>query len=335
MRLSVLDQSPVISGHTPQRAVQETIRLVKAAEALGYHRYWLAEHHSIAALADPCPEILLSRIAAETTRIRVGTGGILLPYYSPLKIAEQFRMLEALYPGRIDLGIGRAPGGDQATAMAMGEGRYPGAERFPEQVQYLVAYLDGTIPADHPFASVRVMPAGPTAPEIWLLGSSDYSGALAAQLGLCFAFAHFISADGGDAVMKEYKRRYRPSTRASEPCSLLCVFVIVADSIEEAERLSASIALRRLNMDYGVNAPVPNHEEAHAYPYTEADRRRIAHHRRRVVLGTPGAVRDQLLALREAFDADELMAITITGDYGSRMKSYELLADVFGLKAGG
>ena len=335
MRLSVLDQSPVISGHTPREAVHETIRLVKAAEALGYHRYWLAEHHAIAALADPCPEILLSRVAAETTRIRVGTGGVLLPYYSPLKVAEQFRMLEALYPGRIDLGIGRAPGGDQATALAMGEGRYPGAEHFPEQVQYLVAYLDSTLPADHPFAGVKVMPAGSTAPEIWLLGSSDYSGALAAQLGLRFAFAHFISADGGDVVMKEYKRRYQASRREPEPRSLLCVFVIAAATLAEAERLSASISLRRLNMDYGVNVPVPNHEEALSYPYTEADRRRIAHHRRRVVLGTPAAVRDQLLALQETFQADELMAITITGDYGSRMTSYELLAEAFGLEPRG
>ena len=240
-------------------------------------------------------------------------------------------MLEALYPGRIDLGIGRAPGGDQATALAMGDGRYPGAERFPEQVQYLVAYLDGAIPADHPFAGVRVMPQVPTAPEVWLLGSSDYSGALAAQLGLRFAFAHFISADGGDVVMKDYKARYEPSPREPAPANLLCVFVIVAETAAEAERLAASIALRRLNTDYGVNAPVPNHEEARDYPYTEADRRRIAHHRRRVVLGTPAAVHEQLLALQEAFQADELMAITITGDYDTRMKSYELLAGAFAL----
>jgi luciferase family oxidoreductase group 1 len=334
MRLSVLDQSPVISGHTPHRAVQETIRLVKAAEALGYHRYWLAEHHSIAALADPCPEILLARIGAETTRIRVGTGGILLPYYSPLKVAEQFRMLEALYPGRIDLGIGRAPGGDQVTALAMGEGRYSGAERFPEQVQYLVAYLDGAIPADHPFAGVRVMPAGTTAPQVWLLGSSDYSGALAAQLGLRFAFAHFISADGGEAVMRDYKQRYQPSAREPAPASLLCVFVIAAKSADEAGRLAASIDLRRLNTDYGVNAPVPTLEEALAYPYTEADRRRIMHHRRRLVLGTPATVRDQLTAMKETFHADELMVITITGDYDTRMKSYELIAQAFELEAG-
>lgn len=333
MRLSVLDQSPVISGHTPAQAVHETIRLAQAAERLGFHRYWLAEHHSIAALADPCPEILVARVAAETSRIRVGTGGILLPYYSPLKAAEQFRMLEALNPGRIDLGIGRAPGGDRVTALAMGEGRYPGAEHFPEQVQYLVAYLDGSLPPDHPFAGVTVMPAGPTAPEVWLLGSSDFSGALAAQLGLRFAFAQFISADGGDAVMRGYKNSYQPSRREPAPQALLCVFVICGETAAEAERLAASIDLRRLNMDYGVNAPVPNHEQARTYPYTEADHRRIAHNRRRLVLGTPGTVRDRLLELRALYQADELMAITITGDYDSRLRSYELLAGAFGLQA--
>jgi luciferase family oxidoreductase group 1 len=213
----------------------------------------------------------------------------------------------------------------------MGEGRYPGAEHFPEQVQYLVAYLDGALPPDHPFAGVKVMPAGATAPEVWLLGSSDYSGALAARLGLRFAFAHFISADGGDGVMRDYKRRYEPSQREPAPWTLLCVFVICAETSAQAERLAGSIDLRRLNTDYGVNAPVPNEEEARTYPYTEADRRRIAHHRRRVVLGEPAAVRDRLLELQERFQADELMAITITGDYGSRLESYELLAAAFGL----
>ena len=331
LRLSVLDQSPVISGYTPGQAVHETIRLAQAAERLGFHRYWLAEHHALAALGDPCPEILVTRVARETSTMRVGTGGVLLPYYSPFKVAEQFRMLEALYPGRIDLGIGRAPGGDRMTALAMGEGRYPEAEHFPEQVQYLVAYLDDAIPAGHPFAGVKAMPAGPGAPQVWLLGSSDYSGALAARLGLRFAFAHFISAEGGDAVMREYKRAYQPSARGPDAHSLLCVFVICAESGKEAERLSGSIALRRLNTDHGINAPVPSHEEARTYPYTEADRRRIAHHQRRVVYGTPETVRDRLLELQSAYGADELMAITITGDYESRLRSYELLAGAFRL----
>jgi luciferase family oxidoreductase group 1 len=331
MLLSILDQSPIISGHTATQAVHETIRLAQAAEQLGYQRYWLAEHHSVAALADPCPEILVTRVAAATSTIRVGTGGVLLPFYSAFKVAEQFRMLEALYPGRIDLGIGRAPGGDQMTALAMGEGRYSGAEHFPEQVQYLVAYLDDALPPEHPFAGVKAMPAGPTAPPVWLLGSSDYSGVLAAQLGLRFAFAHFINPHGGDAVMHEYKRRYQPSAREPEPHALLTVFVICADTDAEAERLAASIDLRRLNMEYGINAPVPTYEEAARHPYTDADRQRIARQRRRLVLGAPDTVRTRLIELQAAYHADELMLITITGDYASRMRSYELIAGAFGL----
>ncbi len=330
MRLSVLDQSPIISGHAPAQAIAETIKLAQAAEQLGYYRYWLAEHHALAALADPCPEILVTRVAAATSTIRVGTGGVLLPYYSPLKVAEQFRMLEALYPRRIDLGIGRAPGGDQTTALAMGEGRYPGADNFPDQVQYLVAYLDDALPADHPFAKVKAMPAGPTAPEVWLLGSSDYSGALAAQLGLRFAFAHFISADGGDQVMRDYKHKFQPSPRESTPQALLTVFVICAETDAEAERRAASIDLRRLNMDYGINAPVPSQHEAETRAYTEVERTRMAYHRRRVVLGAPQTVQARLLALQQQFEADELMVITITGDYRTRLESYQRLAEVFG-----
>jgi luciferase family oxidoreductase group 1 len=331
IKLSVLDQSPIVSGYTPAQAVQETIRLAQAAERLGYYRYWLAEHHSLAALADPCPEILVARVAAATSTLRVGTGGVMLPYYSPLKVAEQFRMLEALYPGRIDLGIGRAPGGDQTTALAMGEGRYPGAEHFPEQVQYLAAYLDDDLPPDHPFAKVKAMPAGATAPEIWLLGSSDYSGALASQLGLRFAFAHFISQQGGDVVMREYKARYQPSPREPAPHALLCVFAVCAETGTEAERLAASAHLRRLNTDYGINAPVPTVAEAVNRALTEAERRRLEHHRQRVVAGTPSAVRARLLELAEVYDADELMVITVIGDYDARVRSYELIAEAFGL----
>jgi len=331
MRLSVLDQSPIISGHSPAQAIAETIRLAQAAEQLGYHRYWLAEHHAIAALADPCPEILVTRVAAATSKIRVGTGGVLLPYYSPLKVAEQFRMLEALYPQRIDLGIGRAPGGDRTTALAMGGGSYSGAENFPEQVQFLVAYLDDALPAGHPFAPVKAMPAGPTAPEVWLLGSSDYSGALAAQLGLNFAFAHFISADGGDQVMRDYQRNFQPSQREHQPRSLLAVFVICAETDAAAERRAASIDLRRLNSDYGLNLPVPNEEEAESRSYSEIEKARIAHNRRRLVLGAPNTVKARLMELTEQFEADELMVITITGDYRTRLESYQLLAGAFEL----
>ncbi len=331
LRLGILDQSPIISGHTPAQAIEETIKLAQAAERLGYSRYWLAEHHALAALADPCPEILVTRVAAATSKIRVGTGGVLLPHYSPLKVAEQFRMLETLYPRRIDLGIGRAPGGDRTTALAMGEGRYSNAEHFPEQVQFLTAYLDDALPAGHPFAKVKAQPAGPTSPQVWLLGSSDYSGALAAQLGLSFAFAHFISADGGDMVMGDYQRNYQPSQRAPEPQALLAVFAICAATDAEAERRAASIDLRRLNSDYGRNLPVPAQHEAESRQYNNEEKARIAHNRRRVVLGAPATVKAQLLDLREQFGADELMVITITGDYRTRLESYELIAGAFGL----
>src|SRR5258708_8951886 len=190
--LGVLDQSPVVSGRSPAEAIAETVELARFAEELGYRRYWLAEHHAIAALADPSPEILVARVASATSRIRVGTGGVLLPYYSPLKIAEQFRMLEALFPGRIDLGIGRAPGGDPRTALALMDGEYQGAEHMPQQVQDLIGFLDRSLPADHPYVKVKAQPAGSTSPEIWLLGSSDYGAPLAAQPGLRFPFPHFI-----------------------------------------------------------------------------------------------------------------------------------------------
>jgi luciferase family oxidoreductase group 1 len=331
VRLGILDQSPVISGHTPAQAIAETVALAAAAERLGYTRYWLAEHHAIAALADPCPEILLTRIAAATRALRVGTGGVLLPYYSPLKVAEVFRMLEALFPGRIDLGIGRAPGGDQITAQALSRGHYTFAEDFPQQVRDLTGFLDATLPPAHPFARVKAMPAGETAPQLWLLGSSDYSGGLAALLGLRFAFAHFITAQGGDAVMHAYKGEFLPSAREDAPHALLCVFAICAETGAEAERLAASIDLRRLHMALNIDAPVPTYAEAAARKYDEREAAYVRSQRARVVLGDPATVRARLLALAGEYAADELMILTITGDYASRRRSYELIAEAFGL----
>jgi luciferase family oxidoreductase group 1 len=332
MRLSVLDQSPVVSGHSPARAVEETLKLARRVEALGYARYWLAEHHAIAALADPCPEILLARLGAETRTIRIGTGGVLLPYYSAFKVAEVFRMLEALYPGRVDLGIGRAPGGDARTARAVGGGRFPDAERFPQQVWELVGHLDATLPEDHPERRVRLQPGGETAPEVWLLGSSDYSGLLAAQLGLRFAFAHFINPQGGDIVMRAYKERFQPAERRDPaPHTLLCCFVVCAESDAEAERRAKVIDLRRLEMAYNLDTPVPTLEQALSRTFSEKEQDYIRSQRARAVIGGPGRCREELLELAAQYSADELMVLTITGDYQSRLESYELLAGVFGL----
>jgi len=331
LRLSILDQSPVISGGTPAQAVQATLELARRGEELGYHRYWLAEHHAIAALADPCPEVLLARLGAETRRMRIGTGGVLLPYYSAFKVAEVFRMLEALYPGRVDLGIGRAPGGDQRTAHAVGGGQFPSAEDFPQRVWELVGHLDGTLPDDHPHKRVRVQPGGDTAPQVWLLGSSDYSGLLAAQLGLRFAFAHFINAKGGDAVTRAYRERFQPSARERAPAAIVCVFAICAATDAEAERLAASIDLRRLHMALNMDTPVPTLEEAERHSYTEEERRYVLSQRDRAVIGGPEKCRREITALAERYTADEVMLLTITGDYATRLRSYELLAAAFAL----
>jgi luciferase family oxidoreductase group 1 len=337
MKLSILDQSPVISGRTPRLAIAETLALARRAEELGYVRYWLAEHHSIAALADPCPEILLARLGAETRGMRIGSGGVLLPYYSAFKVAETFRMLEALYPGRIDLGVGRAPGGDLRTAQAVGGGPLPDAERFPEQVWELVGHLDGTLPGDHPFARLRAQPAVESTPQIWLLGSSDFSGALAGQLGLRFAFAHFINARGGDAVTRAYRERFRPRDaesagpvpREPRPYAIVCTFAICAEDDAQAEQLAASIDLRRLHMARNLDTPVPTLAEALEHPYTEAERRYVMDQRSRAVIGGPETCRRELTAMAERYAADEVMVLTITGDYPSRVRSYELLAEAF------
>jgi luciferase family oxidoreductase group 1 len=331
LKLSVLDQSPVISGQTPAQAVAATLELARHAERLGYHRYWLAEHHAIAALADPCPEVLLARLGAETSRMRIGTGGVLLPYYSPFKVAEVFRMLEALYPGRIDLGIGRAPGGDARTAHAVGGGQMPTADDFPQRVWELVAHLDGALPDDHPHKRVRLQPGGDTAPQVWLLGSSGFSGALAAQLGLRFAFAHFINPEGGDAVTRAYGEKFQPSAREAAPAAIVCVFVICAESDAQAERLAASIDLRRLHMALGRDTPVPTLAEAEGHGYTAEERRYVVGQRGRAVIGGPEKCRRELGDLLARYGADELMALTITGDYATRLESYERLAGAFGL----
>jgi len=331
MRLSVLDQSPVISGHTPAQAIHATIELAQAADRLGYHRYWLAEHHAMQGLADPCPEILLGQIGARTQRIRVGTGGVLLPYYSALKVAEVFRMYEALFPGRVDLGIGRAPGGSLLTAQAMNAEAFMGEERFPTLVQEVVGYLDDTLPPEYPYHAVKAMPAGESSPEVWLLGSSDYSGALAAYLGLRFSFAHFINAPGGEVVLRSYREQFRASHRERRPYCMLAVFVICAATHEQAERLASSIDLRRYQMTLGIDAPIATIEQALAFAYTEQARAVVQRERARAVIGTPQAVKERLLALREQHQADELMVISITGDYPSRLRSYELLAHAFAL----
>jgi len=330
--LSVLDQSPIRSGATPADAVAETLELARLADRLGYRRYWLAEHHSTGGLAGSTPEILIGRVASVTDRIRVGSGGVMLSHYSPLKVAENFRMLETLYPGRIDLGIGRAPGSDSRTAQALQAGPQSyGIDQFPRQIHDLMGYVHGELPADHPFASVRAEPVGPSAPEFWLLGSSDVSASFAAHFGCAFSFAHFINAQGGEMVMEAYRQHFSPSPFLDKPLGNIGVFVVCADTEAEAERLASTRDLWILRLRTGRPGPVPSPEEALSYPYTDAERAFVAEARKRTIAGNPDQVKAKLSALAEAYGVEELVVVTICHDFGARARSYELLAQAFEL----
>lgn len=334
MKLSVIDQSPVPAGFTPADALRNTIELARLADRLGYERYWIAEHHAIEALASPAPEVLMARVAAETYGIRVGSGGVMLPHYSPLKVAEVFRMLHALYPGRIDLGLGRAPGGTPLDSYALqrDRGQQRSVDDFPQQLVELLAFLHCDFPAKHPFSRIRVSPDMPGMPEVWLLGSSLWSASAAAQLGLPYAFAHFIDPHPTRAALEHYFARFTPSKDLSAPRAILALGVVCADTREEAERLLLSARLFRRRIRQGDIRPIPTPEEAIAE--LGAEPRPPASEFGewpRYVVGAPEEVRDQLVDMASVLHVDELMVVTVVHDHRARMRSYELLAKAFNL----
>ncbi len=337
MLLSVLDQSTIVTGRAPGASIRESLALAKHAEALGYHRYWVAEHHNSDSQAGTAPEILIAAIAATTQRIRVGSAGVMLPHYAALKVAEQFRVLEAIAPGRIDLGLGRAPGSDGLTAYALNPNAGNAADMFPSQIRDLMAWSAGTPLGDtHPFRAVRAQPTGETTPEIWILGSSDYGAQVAAHFGLPYCFAHFItSGRGAEQAMDVYRASYKPSARHPEPYAALCVWAVAADNEAAAERLFASRALWRLGRDTGVFAPLPSPEEAAAYPYTDTERAKIDRDRARAIHGTGAEVARRLRALADDLGVREMAVLSTVHDPVARRRSYTLLAEAFGLKGGG
>ncbi len=334
LSLSVLDQCPVPAGSTPSQALADSLALAEAAEALGYRRYWVAEHHNTTSLASVSPEVLVAAVAARTATIRVGSGGVLLPHYSPLKVAENFRLLEALYPGRIDLGVGRAAGTDPVTEAAL---QYrPGAlgdEHFGEKLVDLLGWLDGTLARDHPYAASRALPAGEGSPgpEVWMLGSSSNGAGAAAYLGLPFAFGHFITAQFGPQVMRSYRKGFTPSTRLSAPRASVAVSVMCADTFAEADRLAASAALWRLRREGPERGPLLPPDTAAAVPLSSVDIARVRQKRDGIVAGDPERVRRQLTGLAAEFQIDELVVVTVCHDPKARLRSYELLADAFAL----
>ena len=313
--------------------LHETLELAQRADELGYTRYWLAEHHATASLAGPAPEILVTRIAGETENIRVGTGGIMLSHYSPLKVAETFRVLEALYPGRIDLGIGRAPGSDQITAAALAYGSAIGVEYFPARVADMMAFLSDAPPPTQAFSAIDVSPKTSTLPVPWLLGSSDQSALLAAQFGLNFAFAQFITPEGGEPIIRGFEQHFRPSELVRTPRTILAVFVICAETEAEAARLAKSRDLSLVQRTRGGFRPFPSPGEAEEFDYTDREIRFIAASRSRSLYGDPDQCRDILTGMAETYGTNEIMVLTITHDPGARCRSYELLADAFGLSS--
>jgi len=330
--LSILDQSTIVSGRSAADAIQESIAVAQLADRLGYARYWLAEHHNSQSHAGSAPEILISAIAATTHRIRVGSAGVMLPHYSALKVAEQFRALEAIAPGRIDLGLGRAPGSDGRTAYALNPNAGTAADHFPAQLRDLLGWLGDGLPENHPFREVRASPEVTTAPEVWVLGSSDYGAQVAAFFGLPYCYAHFITDGRGAAeALHMYREGYR-DMRGQPARAAVAVYALAADSEAEAERLFKPRALWRLHRDRGHFPPLPTAEEAAAHLYSEAELVRIERMRERAIIGTGAMVRERLSALAEELRVEEVAILTPCHDAAARARSVTLIAEAFQLR---
>jgi luciferase family oxidoreductase group 1 len=330
LSLSVLDLSPVVSGSSAQEALQRTLDLARFVDGLGYRRYWLAEHHNTAGIASSVPEIMIGQVAAVTRSLRVGSGGVMLPNHPPLRVVEAFGVLEALFPGRIDLGLGRAPGTDLLTAYALRRTQEAlSGDDFPAQLAELCAFLTRGFPDDHPFAKITPTPQGVPPPELWLLGSSDFSARLSAELGLRFSFAHHINPTLALPALRHYQATFRPSSWNEAPHAMLTVSAVCAETDEEADALARSMDLTWLWIEQGRRAPLPSVEEALAYPYTEAERERVRQNRARHFVGSPKTLRERLGAFCAEAGVSELMVMTMVHDHAARRRSYALLADAF------
>jgi luciferase family oxidoreductase group 1 len=335
VKLSIIDQSPVSEGSTPADALRNTIELAKLADRLGYERYWIAEHHGMVTLASPAPEILITRVAAETRHIRVGSGGVMLPHYSAMKVAEVFRMLHALYPERIDLGVGRAPGGTglETFALMRDRKRHEVSDDFPQQMAELLAFLNRGFPGDHPFSRIKLTPAMPGGPEVWLLGSSMWSASAAAQFGLPYAFAHFIDQHSTRSAIEYYRGHFAPSDYLKTPMAIVALGAICADTDAEAQRLAASSRVLIRHIRRGDPRLVPTPEDALKELAESADPEPpVTTEFPRYHVGAPEELRDKLIDMASQLHLEELMIVTIVHDHRARMHSYELLAKAFGLK---
>lgn len=334
--LSVLDLSPLSAGSSGAQALRNSVDLARHTDGLGFHRYWVSEHHNLPSVVSSSPEVLIGHLASASRRMRVGSGGIMLPNHAPLRIAEAFRVLEALHPGRIDLGLGRAPGSDGRAAVALRRGRASGDD-FPEMLDELLAFggLE-PFPVGSPIASVRALPDDVPLPPVWILGSSDWGARFAAQRGFPYAFAHHFSAEWVRSATRAYKAEFRPSSapgRLQKPHLILTVSVLCAPTDAEADHLAGSLDLMAVRRARGKFMPIASPEEAAAYPFAPEEREFVADFREKIFVGSPATVRRRLEALAAETGADELMVSTMVWDHAARKRSYSLLAEAFGLSA--
>ncbi|CAM3247772.1 LLM class flavin-dependent oxidoreductase [Filibacter tadaridae] len=327
IKLSILDQSPISEGNSAEESLKHTALLAKKAEEWGYTRFWVSEHHDATTLAGSSPEILMAHLASVTSTIRVGSGGVMLPHYSAYKVAENFKLLEALFPGRIDAGVGRAPGGMPRATYALHDGEYRDASKFPQQVDDLLMYLNDSMPANHPYKGLKATPMSETVAPVWMLGSSPNSGLLAAEKGLPYMFAHFINGEGGPSYVARYRERFQPSEYLKQPEQAVAIFFACAETEEEAERLVSSLDLSMIMLEQGIpSTGTPSPEKAMDYPYSHYEKMRVLDNRKRMIVGTPKTARAQIEKLAADYGADEVMLVMIAYDFQDKLKSFELIA---------
>lgn len=332
MRISILDQSPISDGSTGADALRNTLDLARRMDQLGFARYWVAEHHGTPMLACASPEVMMAAIGSVTHRMRIGSGGVMLPHYSPLKVAETFSILSALFPNRVDLGIGRAPGTDHSTAFALQrDRRQPAPDDFPQQLGELLGYLENRMPAGHPFARLAALPGRPHVPEVWLLGSSAQSALWAADNGLPYCFADFINPDGA-AHAQIYRERFCASETLTEPRMMVACFAVCAETDDEAQRVASSARMTRALLNEGKLIPVPPIDKALRFLAERGPNADTAARPRRAIIGAPAAVKQGVEELAELYGAEEAMILTNTYDHAARRRSYELIAKAFGLR---
>lgn len=327
LKFSILDQSPITEGSTPQEALKNTAELARHAEEWGYTRFWVSEHHDAATLAGSSPEVLIAHLGAVTKTIRLGSGGVMLPHYSAFKVAENFKLLEALYPARIDAGMGRAPGGMPRASYALNDGKARDASRFPEQIDELRMYLDDAIPEDHLYYGMKATPVTDTAPPIWILGSGQESALLAAKKGLPYMFAQFINGEGGQSFALSYRERFEPFN-GSKPYQAVAIFAVCQKTEEQAERMASSMDMA---LAFGAQSKplsgTPAPEKAMAYSYSKFEKLLVEENRKRMLVGDPVQVVDALEELAAGYGAEEVMIATMAFDFKDKLESYRLIAE--------